>query len=60
MSFLQPSIPKPPPTVDAGQTDNRLMDQRRRKLQGGGRNATFAAQAATVAAPRPTLTGLGG
>lgn len=57
---MRPKMPAPPPTVDPADTANRLMDGRRRKLQSGGRNATFMSQAAASAAPQPTLTGLGG
>jgi hypothetical protein len=63
MSFLQPKAPKPVPTVDPNDTANRLNNSRTKRIESGGRNATFLAQTAAAAASNTspnTLTGLNG
>lgn len=55
------SKPKAGAVPNPGDVENRLDDQERRRLSGGGRNATrTSSTAAPAGGARPTLTGLGG
>ena len=62
MSFLRrQKVQAPPRPVDPADTQNRIDQQRQRRLKGGGKASTFLSQAvaeAAVAAPAPTLTGI--
>lgn len=63
MSFLKPKFPKPVQPVDPADAANRVKDQRTRRLQSGGSNATFldrAYSASQASKPTATLTGLQG
>ena len=64
MSFLTPKQPRaadPAQPVNPADTENRIDDSRRRRMQSGGRNSTWLGSAAggALAAPRATLTGVG-
>jgi hypothetical protein len=63
MSFLRrQKVRETPRPVDPADTQNRIDDQRRRRLSSGGRASTFlaeAVQAASTPAPPATLTGVG-
>lgn len=63
MSFLRrQKVQETPRPVDPADTQNRIDQNRQRRLRSGGRASTFLGEAvreAATAAPAPTLTGIG-
>lgn len=63
MGFLRrQKVQASPRPVDPADVQNRIDQQRQRRLRGGGRASTFLSDAvaeAAVAGPAPTLTGIG-
>lgn len=64
MGFLRrQKVQAPPRPVDPADVQNRLDDERQKRLRGGGRASTFLSSAVAEAAQaggRSTLTGVGG
>jgi len=65
MSFFRtPKAPAPVTPPNPADTENRVQDERKRRLAAGGRNATSTTTAlgamTASSAPRNTLTGLNG
>lgn len=65
MSFFRtPKTPEPVTPPNPADLDNRVNDERRRRLSTGGRNATALGMMASATAPAgrqtATLTGLNG
>ncbi|MCO8028522.1 hypothetical protein NI454_01005 [Brevundimonas diminuta] len=64
MSFLRrQKVREEPRPVDPADVQNRLDQERKKRVRGGGRQSTFLSEVAAeaaVAGPAPTLTGIGG